>query len=67
MTVTHSTNRWSRSSLRGHPSAGTRSLEASPDPSAAQKRPGNICASVAMACAMCGVIALPRCVHDAGG
>ena len=49
MMVTHSTRRWSRTSLRGHTSPVTRSLEASPEPSAAQKRPGNICASVAMA------------------
>ena len=52
MTSTHSMRRWSRISLRGHTSPVTRSLDASPDPSAAQNRPGNICASVAIAWAM---------------
>ena len=51
MTSTHSTSRASRTSLRGHASPVTRSLLASPDPRAAQKRPGNMLARVAIPCA----------------
>ena len=52
MTSTHSSRRASRTSLRGQTSPVTCSLLASPEPSAAQNRPGNMLASVAIACAV---------------
>ena len=52
MTSTHSRRRASRTSLRGQTSPVTRSLVASPEPRAAQNRPGNMLDSVAIAWAM---------------
>ena len=52
MTSTLSASRALRSSFAGHGSPVTCSFIASPLPSAAQKRPGNISSSVAIACAM---------------
>ena len=49
MTSTHSRRRSSLMDLRGQPVPVTRSLLASPEPSAAQKRPGNIWPRVAIA------------------
>ena len=52
MTSTHSLSRAIRTSLVGHGSPVTCSFRASPLPSATQgKRPGNIAATVAIACA----------------
>jgi hypothetical protein len=52
ITSTHSSRRASRVGLSGHRSPVTCSLSASPEPSAAQNRPGNISPSVAMAWAV---------------
>ena len=52
ITSTHSRSRASRSAFPGQRSPVTCSFSASPDPSAAQNRPGNISASVAIACAI---------------
>ncbi len=52
ITSTHSRSRRLRRSLRGHPAPVMCSLLASPVPSAAQNRPGNIAPSVPIACAM---------------
>ncbi len=52
MTSTHSSSRASRTSLRGQTAPVTRSLLASPEPSAAQNRPGNMLARVAIAWAV---------------
>ena len=52
MTSTHSRSRALRTSLRGHGSPVMCSFDASPVPSATQKRPGYIAASVALAWAM---------------
>ncbi len=52
MTSTHSASRASRTSLRGQAAPVTRSLLASPEPRAAQKRPGNMLDRVAMAWAV---------------
>ena len=52
MTSTHSSSRASRTSLRGQAAPVTRSLLASPEPSAAQNRPGNMLARVAIAWAV---------------
>jgi hypothetical protein len=52
MTATHSSSRRSRAALSGQGSPVTCSFSASPDPSAAQKRPGYISASVAAAWAV---------------
>ena len=49
MISTHSSSRASRVALSGHRSPVTCSLAASPDPSAAQNRPGYISARVAIA------------------
>ena len=49
MTSTHSRSRCVRTSLRGHPSPVMCSFEASPVPSATQKRSGNIAVRVAAA------------------
>jgi len=51
MIATHSRRRASRTSLRGHPWPVMCSFTASPEPSATQKRPGNMAPSVAAACA----------------
>ncbi|CPU60850.1 Uncharacterised protein [Mycobacteroides abscessus] len=51
MTSTHSRSRASRSAFVGQRSPVTCSFIASPEPSAAQNRPGNIAPSVAIACA----------------
>ena len=52
MMSAHSMSLRSRSSFRGHPSPVTCSLMASPEPRAAQNRPGNISPSVPIACAV---------------
>ena len=52
ITSTHSSKRASRSALDGHGSPVTCSFSASPEPRAAQKRPGNSSPSVAIACAV---------------
>jgi hypothetical protein len=51
MTSTHSRRRALRAALSGHGSPVTCSLENSPVPNATDSLPGNISASVAIACA----------------